>query len=82
MRIATAAIAALLLISGQAMAAEIEGHIKSIDREALTITLEDGKSFKLPGEFDLDSLKEGMDVLLAYEEVGGVNQITDMDLPE
>jgi len=82
MRIATAAFAALLLISGQAMAAEIEGHIKSIDREALTITLEDGKSFKLPGEFDLDSLKEGMDVLLAYEEVGGVNQITDMDLPE
>ena len=82
MRIATAAFVALLLISGQAMAAEIEGHIKSIDREALTITLEDGKSFKLPGEFDLDSLKEGMDVLLAYEEVGGVNQITDMDLPE
>lgn len=82
MRIATAAFAALLFISGQAMAAEIEGHIKSIDREALTITLEDGKSFKLPGEFDLDSLKEGMDVLLAYEEIGGVNQITDMDLPE
>lgn len=82
MRILTGAFAAFLMISGQAFAAEAEGHIKSIDREELTITLDNGKSFKLPGEFDLDSLAEGMDVLLAYDEIAGINQITDMQLPE
>ena len=82
MRILLGALAAILLVSGSAIAAQVEGLIKSIDREQLTITLDDGKSYKLPGEFDLDSLKEGMDVLLAYEDVAGVAQITDMDLPE
>jgi hypothetical protein len=42
----------------------------------------DGKSYKLPGEFDVDELKEGMDILLAYDKVGGENLITDMELPE
>jgi hypothetical protein len=82
MRILIGAIAAILMISATAFAAQVEGHIKSIDRDGLTITLDDGKSYKLPGEFDLDSIKEGMDVLLAYDEIGGVAQITDMDLSE
>ena len=41
---------------------------KSIDKDNLTITLSDGKSYKLPGEFDVDALKEGMDVILAYDQ--------------
>ena len=28
------------------------------------------------------SLKEGMDIVLAYDEIGGENLITDMQLPE
>ena len=82
MRIVFVALAAILLISGTAIAAQVEGLIKKIDREELTITLDDGKSYKLPGEFDVDSLKEGMDVVLAYDEIGGVAQITDMDLSQ
>ena len=82
MRTLVGSFAALLLLSSAALAAEAEGQIKKIDKEKQTITLDDGKSYKLPGEFDLDSLKEGMDVLLAYEDVGGVAQITDMDLAE
>ncbi len=74
--------AALLMISGAALAAEAEGQIQSIDKEQLTITLNDGKSYKLPGEFDLEALKEGMDVILAYDQVGGENLITDMQLSE
>ncbi|MCV3243793.1 DUF1344 domain-containing protein [Mesorhizobium sp. ZC-5] len=76
------AAAALLMISGAAIAAEAEGQIQSIDTEALTITLNDGKSYKLPGEFDTTALKEGMDVILAYDEVGGENLITDMELSQ
>jgi hypothetical protein len=78
MRILTGAIAAALLMSTAAFAAEAEGQIQAIDKENLTITLDDGKSYKLPGEFDVDALKEGMDILLAYDEISGENLITDM----
>lgn len=87
MRTLTGAAAAFMMISGMmisgaAFAAEAEGQIKAIDKEKLTITLDDGKSYKLPGEFDVDALKEGMDILLAYDEVGGENLITDMELSQ
>ncbi|GLS32711.1 Protein of unknown function [Mesorhizobium albiziae] len=74
--------AAVLMLSGAAMAAEAEGQIKSIDAEKLTITLNDGKSYKLPGEFDVTALKEGMDIILAYDKVGDDNLITDMELSQ
>jgi Cu/Ag efflux protein CusF len=81
-RILIGAAAALLMISSAALAAEAEGQIQSIDTDNLTITLTDGKSYKLPGEFDVEALKEGMDVILAYDQVGGENLITDMQLLE
>ena len=82
MRTLLAAAIAILALSTAAFAAEAEGHIKKIDTEKLTITLDNGKSYKLPGEFDVDSLKEGMEVLIAYDQIGGENLITDMELPE
>lgn len=82
MRRVFAAFAFALTLSTAAWAAEAEGHIKSIDADKLTITLEDGNSYKLPGEFDMDAIKEGMEVLLAYEEVDGQKLITDMQLSE
>jgi Cu/Ag efflux protein CusF len=82
MRILLAALTASLMFTGMALAAEAEGHIKKIDAEKLTITLDNGKSYKLPGEFDMSSIKEGMEVLIAYDQIGGENLITDMELPE
>jgi hypothetical protein len=82
MRTLAAAAGALLMLTITASAGETEGQIKAIDKDQLTITLSDGKNYKLPGEFDVDSLKEGMDVVLAYDEVGGQNLITDMQLPQ
>ena len=81
MRILAAAVAATM-ISAFAHAAEVEGHITSIDRDNLTITLDNGKSYKLPGEFDVDSLSEGMDILFAYDEIAGENLITDIAMSE
>lgn len=80
MRLFTPLIAATALFATAALAANDEGPIAQIDRETMTITLENGNSYRLPGEFDLDSLSEGMDVFLAYEEIDGENQITDVDL--
>lgn len=82
MRTVIAAVIATLALSSAALAAEAEGHIKKIDADNQTITLDNGKSYKLPGEFDLSSLKEGMEVLLAYDKLGNENLITDMELPE
>ena len=82
MRSLIAAIAISVALTGAALAAETEGHIKKIDREKGTIVLDDGKAYKLPGEFDMDSIKGGMDVVIAYDKVNGQNQITDMQMPE
>ncbi len=80
MRKLAASMAIVLAFATAALAANDEGAIAVIDREAMTITLANGNVYKLPGEFDVDAVAEGMDVFLAYEEVEGENQITDMDL--
>ena len=82
MRTLFVAILTTLALSGAAFAAEAEGHIKKIDTDNQTITLDNGKSYKLPGEFDVSSLKEGMEIVIAYDQVGGENLITDMNLSE
>lgn len=85
MRSLTGALAAALfstIVSTAALAAEAEGKVAAVDRDNLTITLENGKSYKLPGEFDIEAIKEGMQVLLAYDKVGDQNMITDMELSE
>ncbi|GHD05868.1 DUF1344 domain-containing protein [Tianweitania populi] len=82
MKTGFAAASILLLSIVGAYAADTEGEIKKIDRDNLTITLSDGEKFKLPGEFDVTALEEGMDVVIAYDEVDGEKLITDMQLPD
>lgn len=83
MRILFGAVVALILFAaGAAFADQTEGHIKSVNKDALTLTLDDGKSYKLNAEMDVDSLKPGMDVVIAYDVTDGQNVITDMEIPE
>jgi Cu/Ag efflux protein CusF len=82
MRTLIAAIIATFALSSAVFAAEAEGHIKKIDADNQTITLDNGTSYKLPGEFDMSSIKEGMEILIAYDKIGGENLITDMEVPE
>jgi len=82
MRTLIGAVAAALLYSTAAFAGQTEGLIKKIDKDALTLTLDDGKSYKLNAETDLDSLKPGMDIVIAYDVTNGENVITDMELPD
>ena len=76
------ALFALMYMSGLALAADADGKITAIDRDASTIVLDDGKTYKLPGEFDPETLAEGMEVLIAYDTINGENLITDMELFE
>lgn len=83
MRTLVAAIAFVSLTFASAFAAETtEGQIKSVDAEKGTITLDDGKSYKMPGEFDVASLEVGSDIVIAYDEVNGELLVTDMTLGE
>jgi len=81
-RILAGAAAAMMLISTAAFAEQAEGLIRKVDKEAMTMTLDDGKSYKLNAEMDVDSLETGMDVVIAYEVTNGENVITDMQVTE
>lgn len=83
MRTIVAAIAFVSLSLTAALASETtEGQIKVVDAEKGTITLDDGKSYKMPGEFDVASLEVGSDIVIAYDEVNGERLVTDMTLGE
>ena len=88
MQIVKAFVSALLiagslgLFSSGALAAEDDGMIADINIDALTITLDNGNTYKLPGEFNTEALVEGAEVTVAYDTVEGVRQITDIVIYE
>ena len=70
--------AGLALSAGTALAAEDEGKIARVDAEAMTITLDNGNTYKLSGEFDVEALEVGTEVVLAYDTIGGEKMVTDL----
>lgn len=82
MRILSAALAVFIAASAPALAGDAEGKIKSVNAEKMTVTLDDGKTYKLPAEMDMSAIEPGLTILLAYDVVDGVNQITDLELSE
>ena len=82
MRTLIGAVGAMLMISTAAFAGQTEGLIKKVDKDTLTLTLDDGKAYKLNAETDIDSLKPGMDIVIAYDVSNGENVVTDMQLPD
>ncbi|MBO6718988.1 MAG: DUF1344 domain-containing protein [Rhizobiaceae bacterium] len=81
MRTIVAAAGALAFMTAAALAADTEGEIKQVDIEKMTITLDNGKTYRLPSEMDMSVLSEGVVVIIAYDSRDGVNQITDMLIP-
>lgn len=77
-----AALLATSLLATPALAEVTGGTIVSIDPDAMTLTLDDGASYKLNSEINVSALKEGMEVYLSYNEINGENIVTDMDIEE
>ncbi|MCT7373590.1 DUF1344 domain-containing protein [Chelativorans salis] len=78
-----AAILSLALLATPAIAADTEGTITTVDQERMTITLQDGETYKLPPEIDMSAISDGMEVVIAYRVAdNGEKQIMDMLLPE
>ncbi len=71
-KLMTAAAAAALLAASSfaAFAADVQGSITSIDAQAGTVTLDDGKTYTLPANFDVASLKPGEKVMLTVGDDG------------
>ncbi|GAB1581265.1 DUF1344 domain-containing protein [Phyllobacterium phragmitis] len=70
------------LFSTVAMADDAEGKITSIDEDNDTITLDDGKAYKLPGEFDYSAISEGMKVMISFDVVDQERFITNIEEAE
>ena len=66
------------IAASPALASEDDGRIAAVDREAQTVTLDNGNVYTLPGEFDVEAIEEGMDVAIAYDIVEGERQVTDI----
>lgn len=64
------AIASLAFI-GAAYAAVVEGTIQSVDTAAASITLDDGKTYKLPAGAALDALTVGAKVKVTVDDTTG-----------
>ena len=68
----------MALAGGIAHAADDEGKIARVDVENLTITLDNGNTYKLSGEFDIEALEVGTEVVLAYDTINGQKTVTDL----
>jgi hypothetical protein len=64
--IAASALALLAASSLTVLADEANGTIQSIDTAAMTVTLDDGKIYKLPAGADVASLKVGDKVKIEF----------------
>lgn len=67
------------LFPALANAEDAEGTITSIDENANTIVLDNGKTYSLPGEFDYSVLNEGMKVIVFYDAQGANRYVTDIE---
>lgn len=60
--------AAAMLLSGAAIAGEVEGVVTSYDPATRMIVLESGEAFRLADGIDLDGLEPGGKVVVTYDD--------------
>ncbi|MBM7327854.1 DUF1344 domain-containing protein, partial [Agrobacterium sp. S2] len=53
-----------------------------IDANGLSITLNDGKTYRVPEEFNFEGLKAGVKVVVFYTEVDGKRVVDDLQVVE
>lgn len=77
--IAAGAAALLAASTFSAFAAEVTGAITAVDPATGTVTLDDGRVYVLPADFDVASITAGAMVKITYEEVDGKLTITAVE---
>lgn len=69
-------------LSASAESADVEAVIEGVDEDKLTVTLDDGKKYQAPEEFNFDGLKKGVKVVVFYTETDGRRVINDLQVVE
>ncbi|MBP2547760.1 hypothetical protein J2858_000653 [Neorhizobium galegae] len=67
-------------LSALAQSVDVEATIKSVDVKKLSLTLDDGKTYKVPEEFNFDGLSSGVKVVVFYTVVDGHRVIDDLQI--
>ncbi|MDE1991874.1 MAG: DUF1344 domain-containing protein [Rhizobiaceae bacterium] len=67
-------------VASFAESADVEATIKKVDEKNFSITLDDGKNYQAPEDFDFSGLKAGVKVVVFYTEVDGKRVINDLDI--
>jgi hypothetical protein len=73
------ALAAPLAFMSPALAEQLSGTIKSVDKDARTIVLEDGAELGVAEGVGLDALESGTTVKMTVEERDGKRVITGVE---
>ena len=76
--LAAVSVAALFAAASPAFAEEARGTVKSVDAAERTLILEDGTEFMLSEGINIDSLMEGDEVSVSYEESDGQKTATEV----
>jgi hypothetical protein len=63
-----------------AESADVEAVIEGVDEGNLSLTLDDGKKYIAPEEFNFDGLKKGVKVIVFYTETDGKRVINDLQV--
>jgi hypothetical protein len=67
-------------LAASAESADVEAVITSVDTGSLSLSLDDGKKYQAPEEFNFDGLEPGVKVLVFYTEVDGKRVINDLEI--
>jgi Cu/Ag efflux protein CusF len=67
-------------LSSWAQSADIEATIKTVDMKSMSLTLDDGKTYKVPEEFNFEGLKAGVKVLVFFTMVDGSRVVDDLQI--
>lgn len=75
-----AAVSILAPLTSYAESADVEAVITQVDTTALSLSLDDGKKYQAPEEFNFEGLSPGVKVLVFYTEVDGKRVIDDLEV--
>jgi len=72
--------ATLASFSSWAQSADATGLITEVSPAEQMITLDDGKVYQTPTEFNFEGLEKDVEVVIFYTEVDGKRMINDLEL--
>ena len=70
----------LVLSAAGVWAGEIEGKVSSVDQAGRTIVLDNGTTLSVVEGVSIDTLREGSEVKVSYEEQDGKNVATSIEV--